>query len=279
MALIAEHLEAAGELRAAYGLAHARGRSSTDRDLDAARLSWERAAASPTPLPADDPDQLSNAHRPRTMLCATDYQDRAVQEGRGRLRSCGSCAARPGTRFHWPSASAGHQAPLRWACAWGRGWHPNRIGAAGVDRRSHLDHRVGDRSVRRLVGRRKSARSCGGRRPSSTWPTVTPPRAPASASSHRLGGRGGMARLARWWLGRPGWRPDLHDAVAMAEHSNHPTTFAGVVIWGYGWAIHFGVLPADDSAARDEGGRCRPPEGQATMSHWAWRSTRWLLRC
>jgi len=23
--------------------------------------------------------------------------------------------------------------------------------------------------------------------------------------------------LARWWLGRPGWRQDLHDAVAMAR--------------------------------------------------------------
>jgi hypothetical protein len=36
----------------------------------------------------------------------------------------------------------------------------------------------------------------------------------------------------------------------MARRSNHPTTFAGVVIWGYGWAIHFGVLRADDSALR-----------------------------
>ena len=25
---------------------------------------------------------------------------------------------------------------------------------------------------------------------------------------------------ARWWLGRPGWRQDLHDAVAMARRSN-----------------------------------------------------------
>ena len=24
---------------------------------------------------------------------------------------------------------------------------------------------------------------------------------------------------ARWWLGRPGWRQDLHDAVAMARDS------------------------------------------------------------
>ncbi len=54
---------------------------------------------------------------------------------------------------------------------------------------------------------------------------------------------------ARWWLGRPGWRHDLHDAVAMARHSD-PTTFAGVALWGYGFAAHYGVLRADDSTVR-----------------------------
>ena len=43
--------------------------------------------------------------------------------------------------------------------------------------------------------------------------------------------------VARWWLGRPGWRQDLHDAVAMARHSD-PATLAGVVAWTYGLAIH-----------------------------------------
>ena len=56
--------------------------------------------------------------------------------------------------------------------------------------------------------------------------------------------------VARWWLGRPGWRQDLHDAVAMARRSNHPTTFAAVVAWTYGFAMHYGVLRADDSAVR-----------------------------
>ena len=31
--------------------------------------------------------------------------------------------------------------------------------------------------------------------------------------------------VARWWLGRPGWRQDLHDAVAMARNSD-PATLA-----------------------------------------------------
>jgi hypothetical protein len=54
---------------------------------------------------------------------------------------------------------------------------------------------------------------------------------------------------ARWWLGRPGWRQDLYDAVAMARHSN-PATLAGVAIWGYACAVHYGVLRADDSTVR-----------------------------
>jgi len=54
---------------------------------------------------------------------------------------------------------------------------------------------------------------------------------------------------ARWWLGRPGWRKDLHDAVAMARHSND-ATFAAVVCWTYGQAMCHGVLRTDDAAVR-----------------------------
>jgi tetratricopeptide (TPR) repeat protein len=55
--------------------------------------------------------------------------------------------------------------------------------------------------------------------------------------------------VARYWLGRPGWRQDLHDAVAMARNSD-PTTLALVVAWTYGLEIRHGVLRADDSALR-----------------------------
>jgi hypothetical protein len=55
--------------------------------------------------------------------------------------------------------------------------------------------------------------------------------------------------VARWWLGRPGWRQDLHDAVAMARHCN-PQFFALVVWWTHGVEIPYGVLRADDAALR-----------------------------
>src|SRR6478735_1275282 len=66
-ALIAEHLEAAGELPAAYGWHMRAAAWLTNRDLVAARLSWERARRIADALPFDDPDQLSMRIAPRTM--------------------------------------------------------------------------------------------------------------------------------------------------------------------------------------------------------------------
>jgi hypothetical protein len=72
-ALIAEHLQAAGELPAAYGWHMRAGAWATDRDIGGARVSWERARRIADRLPDDDPDQLSMRIAPRAMLCATDF--------------------------------------------------------------------------------------------------------------------------------------------------------------------------------------------------------------
>jgi hypothetical protein len=84
-AMIAEHLQAGGELHAAYGWHMRAGAWSTNRDTAAARASWERARRIADALPADDPGQVSMRIAPRTMLCATDWQARAVDESRGRF--------------------------------------------------------------------------------------------------------------------------------------------------------------------------------------------------
>ena len=103
-ALIAEHLEAAGELHAAYGWHMRAGAWSANRDIGAARLSWERARRIADALPAEGPDQLTMRIAPRTMLCATGGKPEQSRKARAASRSCGSCAARPGTRSRWPSA-------------------------------------------------------------------------------------------------------------------------------------------------------------------------------
>ena len=70
-ALIAEHLEAAGDLHAAYGWHMRAATWATNRDIGAARLSWERARTIADALPAEDPNRAAMRIAPRTMLCGT----------------------------------------------------------------------------------------------------------------------------------------------------------------------------------------------------------------
>jgi hypothetical protein len=61
----------------------------------------------------------------------------------------------------------------------------------------------------------------------------------------------GMARaMARYCLGRDGWRDDLRHCLAMAR-STDPYSYAAVVAYGYNGAIPFGVLMPDDHALRE----------------------------
>ena len=73
-ALIAEHLEAAGELRAAYAWHMRAGGWSNSRDISAARISWERARRVADALPADDPERTAMRIAPRTALCASTWR-------------------------------------------------------------------------------------------------------------------------------------------------------------------------------------------------------------
>ncbi len=104
-ALIAEHLDAAGELRAAYGWHMRAAAWSTNRDLDAARCQ----------LGAGPPDRRRTTRRhPRPIVDAHRAAHHAVRHRLARPSnagkswaaslSCGSCAALPGTRSRWPSA-------------------------------------------------------------------------------------------------------------------------------------------------------------------------------
>jgi class 3 adenylate cyclase len=73
-AVIAENLEAAGDLQPAYGWHMRAGAWSTHRDLAAARLSWERASEIADSLPTDDPGRTGMRIAPRTLLCGTAYR-------------------------------------------------------------------------------------------------------------------------------------------------------------------------------------------------------------
>ena len=73
-ALIAEHLEAAGDLRAAYALHMRAAAWSRGRDIRATRINWERARRVADALPNSDPDRTALRIAPRTGLCTTTWR-------------------------------------------------------------------------------------------------------------------------------------------------------------------------------------------------------------
>ena len=89
-ALIAEHLEAAGDLHAAFGWHMRAGEWSTNRDIFAAQTSWQRARQIADPLPADDPNRLAMRIAPRTLLCATAWRVRCAASPTPDSTNCAS---------------------------------------------------------------------------------------------------------------------------------------------------------------------------------------------
>ncbi|WP_118914174.1 ATP-binding protein [Mycobacterium shigaense] len=73
-ALIAEHLEAAGDARGAFTWHMRAATWSRNRDFGAARARWQRAKAVADRIPEHDRDRLSMRIAPRTLLCLTDFR-------------------------------------------------------------------------------------------------------------------------------------------------------------------------------------------------------------
>ena len=236
---------------------------STNRDLGAARLSWERARRIADALPADDPDQLSMRIAPRTMLCATDWQARAVQESRGRFAELRELCSAAGDKVSLAIGMTGLATELLYA---GR----SREGSRLASEQMALLESIGDPTL--TVGLAFVAFAnwfdAGEFGEILRWSQTVIDLAdgdPAKGAGFGIGSPLAVAvafrGVARWWLGRPGWRQDLHDAVAMARHSD-PATLALVVAWTYGLAIQYGVLRADDSAVRASEEAVQTAEGQ-----------------
>jgi hypothetical protein len=250
-ALIAEHLEAAGELRAAYGWHMRAAAWSTNRDLDAARVSWEQARRIADSLPADDPEQLSMRIAPRTMLCATDYQGRAPEEGRARFEELRELCGIVGDNVSLAIAMTGLATEL---CYEGRSREASRL---AFEQMALLES-IGDPSL--TMGLAFGAFviwfDAGEFSELLRWTQTVVDLAdgdPAKGAGFGWGSPLAIAlayrSTARWWLGRPRWQQDLHAAVAMARNSDS-VTFAAIVCWTYGHAMPYGVLRADDSVLR-----------------------------
>jgi class 3 adenylate cyclase len=246
-ALIAEHLEAAGDLHAAYGWHMRAATWGTNRDIAAARLSWERAREIADALPANDPHRAAMRIAPRTMLCGTAFRVQVNVSGdrfeelrelctvagdkaslvigmaglvgdhafHGRLREASQLASEAWVLIESvgdPALTVGLSMPLIYAkiesAAWSDVlWWSQRV----------IDLADGDPSKGSFIF------------------------GSPSALAHTSRG------VARWCLGRTGWRDDLRHGLAVARTAD-PVSYAAVVAYVYNPGIPNGVLRPEDSA-------------------------------
>jgi hypothetical protein len=249
-ALIAEHLEAAGDLHAAYGWHMRAAAWATNRDIAAARLSWERAQKIADALPAEDPNRAAMRIAPRTMLCGIAFRVHQHVAGarfdelrelctavgdkaslaiamaglvmdhtlQGRVREASRLKSEAWTLIESlgdPTLTVGLSFPLVYAKAESGEWSDVLRWSQRV-----IDLADGDPSKGNFI--------------------IGSPLAFALAAR----------AAARYWHGRPGWQDDLRHGLAMARSAD-PLSYAGVVGWVYNPGIPYGALAADDRAARE----------------------------
>ena len=103
-ALIAEHLEAARELHAAYGW-HMRAGTwpPTATSAPPGSVGSGRAGSPTRCLPTTPTSCRCASRRAPCCVSPAGWPEQSRKAGAA-SRSCGSCATRPGTRFRWPSA-------------------------------------------------------------------------------------------------------------------------------------------------------------------------------
>jgi adenylate cyclase len=249
-ALIAEHLEAAGDLRAAYAWHMRAGTWSTNRDIAAAQTSWRRARQVADRLPDDDPERASMRIAPRTLLSGSAWRvgGSGADTGFDELRDLCTAA---GDQVSLAIGMTG-QVVAQFANA-------RRREASGLaTEQTALLESIGD-------------------------PTLTVGLSFAAlAAKHETGEMAEVLRLAqrvidvadgdpttgnlvigsplafaitfrgaaRWSLGIPGWKDDFARGLAMARAAD-PISFAGVIFHTYPLAITNGALLPDATALPD----------------------------
>ena len=249
-ALIAEHLEAAGDLHAAYGWHMRAATWATNRDIATARLSWERAQKIADALPAEDPNRTAMRIAPRTMLCGTAWRVHVNVAG-DRFDELRELCTAAGDKASLAIGMAGlvmdhaHQDRMR---------EVSQLTSEAMA----LAESVGDATLTvglsfpLIYGKIESAEWCEVLRWSQA--VIDLADGDPSQGNFLVGCPLALAittrGMARYWLGRPGWPEDLRDGQPMARGAD-PASYAGVVGYTYLMGIPLGVLKPDDRALHE----------------------------
>jgi class 3 adenylate cyclase len=249
-ALIAEHLESAGDLHGAFGWHMRAATWARDRDITAARLSWGRAEKIADALPAEDPNRVAMRIGPRTMLCVTAFRvhERAAGDRFDELRQL--CAA-AGDKASLAIAMAGlvmdHALQAR-----------KREASQLASEAMALIESIGDATLTVGLSRSSIYAKCESGEFAEalrlSQRVIDLADGDPSKGNFMVGSPLALAfttrALTRYHLGRPGWRDDLRHGLAMARSAD-PYSYATAVTYVYLVGLPYGVVTADDRAVRE----------------------------
>jgi hypothetical protein len=223
---------------------------ATNRDIGAARRSWQRASEIADALPADDPSRAALRIAPRTMLCGTAWRvyDRAARDRFEELRElCGAA----GDKASLTIAMAGLVIDQAFQ---GRVREASRLASEAWT----LAESVGDPTLTvglcfpLIYAKTQSAEWSEGLRLSQK--VIDLADGDPAKGNFIVGSPLAIALAARgthrYVLGRAGWRDDLRHGLAMARSAD-PMSYEAGVTYVYFPGIICGVLRPDDSAMRE----------------------------
>jgi hypothetical protein len=223
---------------------------ATNRDINAARLGWERAQKIADALPGEDPNRAAMRIAPRTMLCgiawrvhenvAGDHFDelRALCTAAGDKASLaiGMAGLVIDHAFQARVREASQLASETWTLIESVGDPTLMVGLSFIP----IYAKIESGEVSDVLRWSQRVIDLADGDPSKGNFIVGSPLALAFV----------MRAIARYCLGRPGWPDDLRHGLALARSAD-PMSYANVVAWVYLPGIPFGVLRPDDSAVRE----------------------------
>jgi class 3 adenylate cyclase len=250
-ALIAEHLEAAGDGHAAYGWQMRAAAWAMNRDIAAARICWQRAEKIADALPADDPNRATMRIAPRTMLCGSAWRVHVNVAGAlfDELRQLCTAA---GDKASLAIAMVGLVLDYAYQA---RMLEASPLASEAMALIESIDDQtltVG-LSVPLIYAKVESGEWCEALRWSLRVIDLAdgdPSKGNFMLGISPLAVAFSLRAMAGYFLGRPRWRDDVSHSLDMARDSD-PLSYALVVGYVYFPGVLGGVLGPDDSAVSE----------------------------
>jgi hypothetical protein len=249
-ALIAEHLETAGDLLAAYHWHMRAGGWLAIRDIRAARASWQKAREVADRLPADASDRSSMQIAPRTLLCGTVWRagGSVADTGFDELRDL--CTAAD-DKVSLAISMAGYIMALTF-------YNRFREAAEVASELSDLLESIGDPTLTvallfsSIYAKTEAGEMVEALRLADRLVELADgdPTKGNLILGSPLSTAIAMRGHVKMCLGMQSWQDDAADSIAMAAPLD-PTSYVFALLWKYVASIPFGALPPDATAMRE----------------------------